>query len=298
MKKFKKIVAIGLSMVMLLSMPVINASANDEKSVELFHNVRNEVGVLSEDMVKLSNERLNDYKQLVRILGINDSNDIQLAIESISPDEKESEIRRILNKHGNRVNVDEIVSAVNSNSRAVGDYDSIHWWLPLEAQQTSYYCGPASVAMVLKAQGYSSVTQSGLASIMGTNTSGTILGNIPTGLNRYSNHNYTYLYGPNYSTSSWPVTMTDAAIASLFSGWGVVYNTIQYKNQSARLIGYSNITKDIYHYVAGEGFDATDPSNRVCNYVDPNNITYNGYGRHDIAFRTMGTLCKDRGLVY
>lgn len=298
MKKCKKILALGLSMVMLFSTTVINVSANDERSVELFHNVRNEVGNLSEDMLKLSNERLNDYQKLVRILGINDCNGFQLATESGSVDEKESEIRRILNKHGNRVDVDKIVSAVNLNSRAVGDYDSIHWWLPVEAQQTSYYCGPASVAMVLKAQGYSNVTQSGLASIMGTNSNGTILGNIPTGLNQYSNHTYTYLYGPNHSTSTWPVTMTDAAIGSLFSGWGVVYNTIQYKNQSARLIGYSNITKDIYHYVAGEGFDATDPSNRVCNYVDPNNITYNGYGRHDIAFRTMGTLCKDRGLVY
>lgn len=82
------------------------------------------------------------------------------------------------------------------------------------------------------------------------------------------------------------------------SGYGVVYNTVQYKNETARLKGYSNISRDIYHYVAGEGYDSSDPSNRICYYVDPNKLTYNGYGRQDISYKTMGELCKTRGLVY
>lgn len=204
--------------------------------------------------------------------------------------------KKILEKHSSRVDIDSIIQGHNSKTRGVGDNTSLHWWLPLEAQINGYYCGPASVAMVLKAQGYTSVTQAGLASIMGTTTNGTDLGNIPKGLNAYSAHTYTVKWGS--TASSWPATMADLAIGSLMSGYGVIYNTVQYKNQTARLVGYSNLTKDVYHYVAGEGYDSSDPYNRICNYVDPNNITYSGYGRHDIAFKTMGELCKTRGLVY
>lgn len=54
---------------------------------------------------------------------------------------------------------------------------------------------------------------------------------------------------------------------------------------------------DIYHYVAGEGYNTSDSSNRVCIYVDPNDSYVGTFGSHQIGFRLMCTLIKDRGLV-
>jgi len=68
---------------------------------------------------------------------------------------------------------------------------------------------------------------------------------------------------------------------------------------SARLAGYETISKDIYHYVAGEGFDSTDPSNRVCYYYDSNNQKTNLGDRHmNVTFQTMARLTDDMGICY
>ena len=57
--------------------------------------------------------------------------------------------------------------------------------VPLYKQENNYYCGPASVQMVLKYFGYTA-TQSKLGSIMNTNSSdGTYVYQIANGLNSY-----------------------------------------------------------------------------------------------------------------
>ena len=59
-------------------------------------------------------------------------------------------------------------------------------------QETSYYCGPANVKMVLQYLNGSSLSQSTYASSMGTNTSGTYVYKITNELNKYSSKKYQY----------------------------------------------------------------------------------------------------------
>ena len=65
--------------------------------------------------------------------------------------------------------------------------------VPLYEQETKYWCGPASVQMIVKYKTGKKVSQSTLASYMNTNKSGTYVYQIARGLNKYTNSNfYTY----------------------------------------------------------------------------------------------------------
>lgn len=57
----------------------------------------------------------------------------------------------------------------------------------LYAQETTYYCAPASAQMILSYHGYQ-YTQSQIAEAMRTTTSGTPIGNIPTGIEEVTNN--------------------------------------------------------------------------------------------------------------
>lgn len=94
--------------------------------------------------------------------------------------------------------------------------------------------------------------------------------------------------------------MTDSAIGTLARGYGVIYDTIQYAGTSTnRLVGYSNyLPNNIYHYVAGTGYNNNQPEDRICYYNDPNAGRPDAYGEQEIGFRLMCTLMKDRGLVF
>ena len=80
----------------------------------------------------------------------------------------------------------------------------------------------------------------------------------------------------------------------------LIYDTIQYAGTSTnRLVGYSNyLPNNIYHYVAGTGYNNNQPEDRICYYNDPNAGRPDAYGEQEIGFRLMCTLMKDRGLVF
>lgn len=291
--KLRKIISLLLASAMAVSAMSITSFAEEAEM--------NPINALeepcTEEEIKLSEERIEDANRVSDIL-FNSSNGVS--------EEDKQEVLNILSKYSNNeeisFNIDKFVDNNGITTYAEGDGQSVHWWLPLVGQELSYHCGPACGSMVLRAQG-KNVSRTQMATDMGTTTDGTPIANVPTALNKYSNYTYVRSMGSMFNNeTTWAVNMTNLAILSLIQGRGVIYNTVQEKSNSTRLVGYpSNINSTIYHYVAGEGFDATDASNRICNYVDPNNASYTAYGvygRHDIAFRVMGTLTYKRGLVH
>lgn len=111
---------------------------------------------------------------------------------------------------------------------------------------------------------------------------------------------YATLLPSNVPASQWNVRMADTAIATIVGNYGVIYDVHQVKGSLNYLQGYESMVADhIYHYVAGEGFNANDPSRRICLYYDSNNQKSNLGDRHmNITFQVMGVLTNDMGLVY
>lgn len=90
MKKFKKILAMGLATVMALSVMSIGVFAeNTLTAEELFHGVRNECGTLSDELEKLSEERTRDYTRLVQLVGLS-TNDAA----EVNETERNAEIKK------------------------------------------------------------------------------------------------------------------------------------------------------------------------------------------------------------
>lgn len=186
-----------------------------------------------------------------------------------------------------------------------GDYQVKDLHLPGEVQTRDYYCGPAAAVAVLKGRNIN-VTQEIMAERLETDSDGTLLGDFPAALNYYNGTNgnrfhYALKTGPGYYTLDWAIEMTNDAISTILGAYGVVYDCHMVNaSGSARLKGYEKMGKaHIYHYVAGEGFNSSDPSNRVCLYYDSNNLKTNLGNRHmDVPFQTMARLTDDMGFIY
>ncbi|WHH56924.1 C39 family peptidase [Petroclostridium sp. X23] len=226
------------------------------------------------------------------------------------------ELNEILKDYGNGVTTDEFLayddSANGKTQTSAATRGTIKTvTMTPEAQINYYYYGPASEAMVLKGKGIST-SQSILAgsNYMDTDSSKqTYLYKVPYALNKYKGtnglkFNYSYIMSSSSETATdWAIRMTDAAIGCLNTNYGTIYDT--YSTKSTKLEGYETVPANgLYHYVAGYGYDDRDDSNRYCYYIDPNpngKGSYshtNSYGRHTIAFRTMGALTKPLGLVF
>lgn len=193
-----------------------------------------------------------------------------------------------------------------------GDRQKLNLNLPGEKQETSYYCGPASGYAVLTGRGIDT-TQSKLAQQMHTTTDGTGFYDVNDALNQYNGeggNRFHYselvgykLSGENMTATEWAVEFTNSAIATLLGKYGVIYNVHQVAGSSNFLEGYGNsngvASSTLWHFVAGEGFDSSNPSRRICYYYDSNDKKTNLGSRHmKIPFSTMAVLCNDRGLIY
>ena len=77
--------------------------------------------------------------------------------------------------------------------------------VPVFRQETKYWCGPASVQMIVKYKTGKKVSQSTLASYMNTNKSGTYVYQIARGLNKYTNSNF-YGYKTVYQKGIYEAT--------------------------------------------------------------------------------------------
>ena len=97
---------------------------------------------------------------------------------------------------------------------------------------------------------------------------------------------------------------TNATITTLLGNYGVVINGHQLDDSSVYFTYYDRGTgyaqSEIGHYVAGEGFDSTDPSARKLLYFDsiPSSQMYLPSRHVEISFQRMAILANDRGLVY
>ena len=153
------------------------------------------------------------------------------------------------------------------NSRA-NVYASVN--ISLYQQQEYYTCGPASARMLLSAHGYYP-SEGTLASAMGTNTSGTIVGNIPSVLNSYvGSGKYSYMHTSN-------LAFYNGLLASLNRGCPVICNV----STGVLPIYYEN-NKNIQHYITAHGMY----SGTYVGYNDPHyESTY--YGTHSTTIDNM-----------
>ena len=223
-------------------------------------------------------QKAADMQRLVHLLGLQDASEAVSIHNSV---DTQSEIHDIIFKYYDDSVVNQIVTSYSGMQTRANNNKVYNLNLSAVKQATSYWCGPASAYMVVaKAVRGANVSQSKMASLMDTDVNGTYLSNIPKGLNHYMPNNYKYYQTDGSNSTAEAIKMTNSAIGTLSSGYGVVYDTVQRARGSARLVGYSNLTRDVYHYIAGEGYDVTDASNRKCYYVDPHNTRTDAYGLH------------------
>lgn len=247
-------------------------------------------------------QKAADMQRLVHLLGLQDANEAVSIHNSV---DTQSEIHDIISKYYDDSVVDQIVNSHSGMQTRASNKKVYNLNLSAVKQATNYWCGPASAYMVVaNVICGTDASQAKMASLMETNANGTYLSNIPNGLNPYMPNTYEYYQTDGSNSTAEAIKMTNSAIGTLSSGYGVVYDTVQRARGSARLVGYYNLTRDVYHYIAGEGYDITDASNRKCYYVDPHNTRTEAYGHHTIAFRTLCTLMSDEngtsplGLVF
>lgn len=252
----------------------------------------------SQEEIQESEARAAEMHRIVELLGLGHS-DSSVRTNRMVDAEEQEEAKTIMEKYSSEwgaVSIfDQLAARTDSSTLALD--------LPVVAQETGYYCGPASAYMVLKYENPNlNVTQQTLAgsAYLNTTTSGTDFStNWTTTMNAFSDHEYALLWGFSNDSDERAILMTDCAIATLTAGYGVIYDTVQYTTKTERLVGYpSALSSNVYHYVAGRGYDVSDPYRRICYYVDPNGAREDAYGEQEIRFRLLCTLMSTRGLVY
>ena len=191
----------------------------------------------------------------------------------------------------------------------VNAFPRVYLNLPGKLQEKGHYCGPASGYAVLKGLGIA-VTQSELAKKMGTTTDGTGLEAVEPALNSYSGRNgkkFKYatlkgyqLTGKKMTAAQWEKEFVNAAVTTTAGGYGVIYDVHQVAGSKNFLQGYDNkgrARSEIFHYVAGEGWDKKTYPTLHCLYYDSNRLDLGTHHMH-VTFSTMAVLCNDRGVIY
>ncbi|MGW1740444.1 C39 family peptidase [Nocardia sp. NPDC001965] len=162
------------------------------------------------------------------------------------------------------------------------------------AQETFYFCGPASTQNVLNSCGIR-VSENDLAAQMGTSVNGTdYVGLITPVLNRYlPEAQYRHTYMPNDPpTDSQVETLWTDIRRSIDAGYGVIANIVAPPGNFPRGVkgsvspAYSGST--VYHYIALMGYDLAA---RAVWVADSGFWPY-GYW---IALEQLGTLIPPKG---
>ncbi|MFP5521199.1 C39 family peptidase [Peptococcus simiae] len=176
---------------------------------------------------------------------------------------------------------------------AIGDGEQKFLPMPYEYQITGYYCGPATAVNIVNGyNGYSRISQATAANLLGTSSNGTPFG---TNWKNVLNSNY---MGKNYNlawgSQGWAAELADKTIRTIRGGRGVALNVVM-NGSTGYLPGYSSGT--IYHYVAGYGFDSSNPSRRYISYLDVNNQA-GPQGAHRVTYQLMGRCTQMRGVIW
>lgn len=133
--------------------------------------------------------------------------------------------------------------------------------VPTYAQQTDYWCGPASALMVIDYLNYQpNLYQSQLANEMGTNTSGTNHVNMVYALRNYTGRNYGWRWSDEFANRYGPMQNNITIGLPVISGVGTYH-----------LIGWNEARpgKNYDHYVVVHGFRELPDGPYELFYTDP-----------------------------
>ena len=170
------------------------------------------------------------------------------------------------------------------------------------AQNTPYYCGPASVQTIILSKTQKLVPEATLAAELRTTTNGTDwIGQFPAVLNRYiKGANYRHVEMPNDPpNTAQKNTLWANIVNSVNGGHGVVANIVAPPSNYPRP-SYKSGTKlayrggTVYHYVAVMGY-ATD--SRGVKHVWIADSGFSPYGSW-ITFDQLASLIPPKGYAY
>ena len=170
------------------------------------------------------------------------------------------------------------------------------------AQNTPYYCGPASVQTIVLSKTQKLVPEATLAAELRTTTNGTDwIGQFPAVLNRYiKGANYRHVEMPNDPpNTAQKNTLWANIVNSVNGGHGVVANIVAPPSNYPRP-SYKSGTKlayrggTVYHYVAVMGY-ATD--SRGVKHVWIADSGFSPYGSW-ITFDQLASLIPPKGYAY
>ena len=161
--------------------------------------------------------------------------------------------------------------------------------VPLYQQQEGYYCGPASVQMVLKYLTGTTYSQATLANSMGTaENGGTYVYRIRNELNsRTSAGNYQYL-------GTWEASFSDSLIYSIDKNKPVICHV-----KTGILPNY-NYASNTGHYIVSTGYYVAysgSSATATCRYNDPHNNN-SFYGTYNCDISTMTTAINNNAGYY
>lgn len=176
----------------------------------------------------------------------------------------------------------------------IGDYEYMNVGASREYQYTTYYCGPATATSIVNGYGKTYISQDTAASLLGTTQQGTGFDNRwlnvlnPT----YTNAYYQLAWG----WYGWAANLADRTITSFRNGHAVALDVVM-NTSTIYLPGYSSWMGEVRHYIAGCGFDSTDPSRRYIRYFDPNGaIGIEPYQK--VSYQDMALATQTLGIVH
>lgn len=171
--------------------------------------------------------------------------------------------------------------------------ESVVIYMPFQTQQNDYYCGPAAARMVLGGIGYT-VTQSYMASLLGTTTNGTNAGDsVANALNTVASGSE-YYFRWQWHTYTNISTIKAHIVEALAHGNPVMVNTVEMPGDV--YIAGHNIGTTLYHY--GAVADYFDYGNEVT-YSDPGYGRYTGfYQDQRLSITNLSYACGGRGYAW
>lgn len=169
------------------------------------------------------------------------------------------------------------------------------------AQDTYYYCGPASTQTIIRAATGQLIPERDLATQLGTTTSGTdYIGQFPAVLNDHiDGAQYRHRDMPNDPpTHAQKEQLWADLVGSIDAGHGVVANIVAPPSNYPRAVAPSTISPayrggTVYHYIALLGYAGDGTSRRV--WVADSGFAPFGYW---IGFDQLATLIPPKGYAY
>ena len=169
------------------------------------------------------------------------------------------------------------------------------------AQDTYYYCGPASTQTIVRAATGELIPERDLAAELGTHTGGTdYIGQFPAVLDRHiDGAQYRHRDMPNDPpTNAQKEQLWADLVGSIDAGHGVVANIVAPPSNYPKAVAPSTISPayrggTVYHYIALLGYAGDGASRRV--WVADSGFAPFGYW---IGFDQLATLIPPKGYAY